>query len=157
MGKLSFREGMWSLYCHTVADQGCSPSPVNRNWIEAKQEVQARHCWGLCGSRVEQKQTTVSLACWLPQGWMSLFLTWSEGRRMSKGSGQRGGLGGLPTSLGGVCVCVCVCSGHAQYPVFASDTLILLQALEKWQLGFLVYLCLLGPASAPTEHAHSHF
>ena len=28
---------------------------------------------------------------------------------MSKGSGQRGGLGGLPTPLGGVCVCVCVC------------------------------------------------
>ena len=28
------------------------------------------------------------------------------------------------------------CRGHAQYPAFALDTLFLLLALQKWQLGF---------------------
>ena len=36
-----------------------------------------------------------------------------------------------------------VCRGHAQYPAFASDTLFLLLALQKRQLGFfLVFLYL---------------
>ena len=29
-----------------------------------------------------------------------------------------------------------VCKGLAQYPPFAFDTLFLLRALQKWQLGF---------------------
>ena len=47
--------------------------------------------------------------------------------------------------------------GHAQYPAFAPDTLFLLQALQKWQLGFLVSLYLLGPEFAPAAHARSYF
>ena len=34
----------------------------------------------------------------------------------------------------------CCVQGVAQYPVFAVDTLLLLQALQNWQLRFLVSL-----------------
>ena len=109
MDKLSFKEGMWSLYCHTVTDYGSSPSPVNRNWIEAKQEIQARLCWGLCGSRREQNQTTASLACWL---WRREWVCSLCGVRVEVCPGVR------PKGWRVcVCVCVCVCSGLAQYPV----------------------------------------
>ena len=37
-----------------------------------------------------------------------------------------------------------VCSGHAQRPAFAPDPLLLLQALQKWQLGFVVSVYLLS-------------
>jgi len=30
-----------------------------------------------------------------------------------------------------------VCRDHVQYPVFAPNTLLLLLALQKWQLGFI--------------------
>ena len=30
--------------------------------------------------------------------------------------------------------------GHAQYPAFDSNTLLLLQALQKWQLGFGLFV-----------------
>ena len=85
MDKLSFKEGMWSLYCHTLRDQGASPSPVNRNWIQAKQEIQARLCWGLCSSRWEQKQA--SFPCLLAPGGVSEFAPYlgGEDRRMSRG------------------------------------------------------------------------
>ena len=35
-----------------------------------------------------------------------------------------------------------VCRGHAQYPAFAPNPLLLLLALQKWQLGILVSLYL---------------
>ena len=35
-----------------------------------------------------------------------------------------------------------VCKGLVQYPLFAFDTLFLLRALQKWQLGFLVFVYL---------------
>ena len=47
--------------------------------------------------------------------------------------------------------------GARAVPAFAPDTLFLLQALQKWQLGFLVSLYLLGPEFAPTVHARSYF
>ena len=37
------------------------------------------------------------------------------------------------------------------------STLLLLQALQKWQLGFLVSLYLLGPEFSPTAHTHCYF
>ena len=52
------------------------------------------------------------------------------------------------------------CRGHAQYPVFAPDPLLLLQALQKWQLFlflFSVSLYLLGPEFVPTVHTHRYF
>ena len=42
-----------------------------------------------------------------------------------------------------------VCRGHVQYPAFAPNTLFLLQASQKWKLGVLVSLYLLGPKFAP--------
>ena len=71
---------------------------------------------------------------------------------MYPGVGPEGGLRWFAYSLGGV-----VCRGHVRYPVFASDVLFLLQALQKWQLGFLVSLYVLGPEFAPTAHARSYF
>ena len=32
------------------------------------------------------------------------------------------------------------CGGHAQYPAFVPDTLLLLSALQKWQLGFGLFI-----------------
>ena len=71
---------------------------------------------------------------------------------MCPGFGREGRLRCFAHPLGGV-----VCRGHAQYPAFAPDTLFLLQALQKWQLGFLVSLYLLDPEFAPTVHACSYF
>ena len=46
-----------------------------------------------------------------------------------------------------------VCRAHAQYPAFTANTLFLLQALQKWKLGFLVSSYLLRPEFAPTAYA----
>ena len=45
------------------------------------------------------------------------FFKWSEARGRLVGSGQRGGLGGLPTHLGGP-----VCRDHVWYSAFALGT-----------------------------------
>ena len=110
----------------SVTHQGSLPFPINRNWLEVRQ-IHARLYWGLCYSRGEEEQTG-SLACLLtPWGW--------------------GGVGGV-CSLHGVRVRVCpqvesegwlrwfahpqvvVCAGCMQ------STLLLLLALQKWQLVF---------------------
>ena len=62
---------------------------------------------------------------------------------------------GLEGRLGCLALSAVVCKGHGQYPAFASSTvfvffLFLLQTLQKWQLGFLVSLYLLGPEYTPT-------
>ena len=51
-----------------------------------------------------------------------MFLMWGEGRGLSRGQAK---------GVACVCVCVCVCRGHAQYPVFAPDTLFLYSRLFK--------------------------
>ena len=67
------------------------PSPINRNWLKAKQEIQARLYWGPCCSRGERERTTIFLACLLPEGVANLFLIgWGYG--CVQGSGQRDGL-----------------------------------------------------------------
>ena len=63
-------------------------------------------------------------------------------------SGWRGGPGGLPTPLvilsaGGICSAL----------LFLPTLCFLLQATQKWQLGFLVSLHLLGTEFAPTVHS----
>ena len=65
-----------------------------------------------------------------------LFLTWDEGRGLSRVRLGRG-LGGFP--LGGA-----VCKGHAQCSAFVPYPLLLLWALQRWQLGFLTSLYLLS-------------
>ena len=49
-------------------NQGSWPSPMNRNGLEARQEIQARLCWDACCSRAEREQTTGSLARSLRRG-----------------------------------------------------------------------------------------
>ena len=44
------------------------------------------------------------------------------------------------------------CRGHTQYPAFAPNILLLLQALQKCQLGFWS-LCIFCPEFAPAVHA----
>ena len=70
-----------------------------------------------------------------------------------QGSGQRGGLDGLPTPW------VVLCAGRmcSKYPAFTANTLFLLQAPQKWQLGFLVSWYLFRPEFAPTAHAQGYF
>ena len=46
------------IECHkSDTSQGSWPSLIDRNWLEARQEIQARLYWGLCCSRGEQEQT----------------------------------------------------------------------------------------------------
>ena len=56
---------------------------------------------------------------------------------MCPGVRPEGWLKWFALPLGGV-----VCRGHVQYPAFSPNPLILLPALWKWQLGFLVSLYL---------------
>ena len=64
--------------------------------------------------------------------------------------GYWGGLGDLPTPLVVWCAV-----GMPKYAVFTSHTLFLLQASQKWQLGFWS-LCIFCPEFAPTAHACVH-
>ena len=79
---------IWNCYW-----AGFLTSLINGKWSEARQEIQVSLFWGSCWSRVEQGQTTNSLACLLlEEAGVSWFLIWSEGRK----GGQWGGLGVLP-------------------------------------------------------------
>ena len=68
---------------------------------------------------------------------------------VSPGVGLQGWLRCFAHPLGGV-----LCRRHVQYPAFAPDTLFLLQVLQKGQLGFLVFLCLLVQ-NLPQLHVHA--
>ena len=84
----------------TVTNQGSWPSPVNRNWLEARQEIQARLYWGsYCCRRGwgEQKQVTSSLVRSPRWGKLVPYMGW--GQWCVQWSGRRGGLGSLPTPL----------------------------------------------------------
>ena len=48
------------------------------------------------------------------------------------------------------------CRGHGQDPAFAHDTLFLHPDLQKWQLGFLVFLYLVVQ-NLPQLHMHHYF
>ena len=61
---------------------------------------------------------------------------------MCPGVGSEGRLRGLAYLLGDV-----VCRGHAQYLPFASNPLLLLWALQKWQWVFWS-LCIFSPEFA---------
>ena len=71
---------------------------------------------------------------------------------MCPGVGPEGWLRRFAHPSGGV-----VCRGHAQYPAFVPNTLFLLQALQKWQLGFVVSLYFLDPEFVLTVYARSYF
>ena len=75
------------------------PSPINRNWLEPRQEIHTRLYWSPSCSREEQEQTTFSLACSLLERRVSLFLIWSESWGVSKTSLEEC-FGGLPILWG---------------------------------------------------------
>ena len=53
------------------------PFLINRNWSEARKEIQAMLYWGPCCSRGEQKQIIHSLVCLLPKvGSAPYFCSW---------------------------------------------------------------------------------
>ena len=79
---------------------------------------------------------------------MSRFLTSGEGRGVSRDPAE-GRLKWFAHPLG----CV-VCRGHAQYPAFAPHPLLLLPALQRWQLGFLVSFYLVVQ-NLPQLHMHT--
>ena len=41
-----------------VTSQGSWPSPVNRNWPEARQEIQTKLYWGPCCNKWDQEETS---------------------------------------------------------------------------------------------------
>ena len=45
-------------HCKSDASQGSWPSPVNRNWLEARQEIQARLYWGPCRSTAQRGENS---------------------------------------------------------------------------------------------------
>ena len=68
---------------------------------------------------------------------------------MYPGVWPEGWLGSFVHPLGGV-----VCRGHAQYPAFATNSLFLLLALQKWQLGFFGLLVSFDH-NLPQLHMHT--
>ena len=119
---LQARKGGASIL--NVPVQGSWPSPTNRNWLEARQEIQARFFWDLCYSREEQEQATDSIASLAPLGGASLFLAWGEGREVSRGwAGAVAYLFCPPRRwccVQGACSVCCFCSWH---PAFAPGSL----------------------------------
>ena len=108
-------------------------SLINRNWLEVRKKIQARLYWGPSCSRVEQEQATCSLACSRGESWAGSL------------NGGKGGVcpGVRPESWvrlfahpsGGI-----VCREYAQYPASAPNTQFLLQAPQKQQLGFNLFV-----------------
>ena len=129
---------------------GLLASLINRNWLQAWQEIQARLHWYPCCSRGQWEQTADGLACTLsPRGGTSLFLIWGEAQIVSRG--QAGGVAWVfcpplrCCCVQGACSVPCFCFQHRFYFFF-----FWLQTLQKCQLGFLVPLSLLGSEFAPT-------
>ena len=53
--EIPFHGILRSIY---VTNQGSWPSPVNRNWPEARQEIQTKLYWGPCCNKWDQEQTS---------------------------------------------------------------------------------------------------
>ena len=67
----------WPGLDHVVTNQGSWPSPVNRNWLGAGHEIQARLYCSFCTScRREWKQVTVSLLAPLRGGEFVPYIGW---------------------------------------------------------------------------------
>ena len=120
-----------------------STSAVHRNWLEDRQEIQARFYWGLCCTSGEWEQGTRSLACLFPE-WVQAGFLYRV--RLSVGPGLR------PKGW----------SRCFAQPLVVLSTglmcsiLLLLPALQKWQLSFFGLL-VSYPEFAPTAHVHSYF
>ena len=132
----SMDKGAWQATVYSVTkSQTWLKQMIKASSTDAREQIQARFYRDPC-CKGEQEQTTVSLTC---------FLAWRWGRqacslygvrvRVCTGVEAEGWLRCFPHPSGGV-----ECRRHAQYPTFASNTLSLLYALQKWPLGFLISL-----------------
>ena len=117
---------------------GFLASLINRNWLETRQEIQARLYWDPCCSRGSENKQQVPLLVLFP---------WAGGRACSlywvrvgvcPGIGWRAGLGGIE------------CREHMPYPAFCSGL---------FKSGSWVFwaLCIFCPEFAPTANARSYF
>ena len=83
--------------CRIDTDQGSWPSLINRNWLEASQEIQAP----LLGPLLQHGgvKTSNRFSCSLPVGSGGVgdwFLVWGEGRGVSRGQAGGGAQGVYP-------------------------------------------------------------
>ena len=140
-----------ALFCRTseqlsVSHQSSWPSPINRNWLEARQEIQARSYWYLLQQR-GAKRNNRSPCLLTPLGVGGLVSYVGGGEGVSRGR-SRGVAWVFCTSL----YLVFWAEGMLSYPAFVSDPLLLLQALQKWQLGFLVSVSVVQNLSQLPTH-----
>ena len=68
---------------------GFLASLINRNWSEARQEVQTRFCWGPCYSRGKGDKQEFPLLGRSLRGVASLFLIWEWGQGYVQGWARR--------------------------------------------------------------------
>ena len=94
------------------------------------------------GSR--NKQQLPLLACSLGGGKLSLPIC-REGRSVSRDWARGVAQVVLPTPL-----VILTAEGHVQYPAFSANTQLLLQALQKQQLGFFGLFVSFDSGFAPT-------
>ena len=105
------------------------PSPINRNWLEARQEIYSKLYWGSCGCRREQNQVTASSAH-SPKGWWAGSI---YGVRVQMYTRVRPEvwLRCFSHFLSDV-----ECRENAEYPAIVPNTLFLLPAPQKCKLVF---------------------
>ena len=108
-----------------------STSAVNKNWLEDRQEIQARFYWGPCCTSGEWEQGTRSLVCLLPE-WVQAGFLYRV--RLSVGSGLR------PK---GWFRCFAQPLVVLSTEVMCS-ILLLLPTLQKWQLRFFGLFCVMS-------------
>ena len=115
---------------------GSRPSSTDRNWLEARQEIQARFYWGPCCSSRKGEQVAISLAHPLPKAGWTCSLYGVRIGYVSRCLDQRTGLGILPTCL------VVVCLGACPDPAFAPNTLFFTPSSSEVAVDFFCLLYL---------------
>ena len=107
---------------------------INRNWLEFRQEIQARLYLGPCCSTEEQEQTVGSLGCFFPEvGWTGSL---NDVRvEVCGGAGLEGWLRRFAHPLSCIEYRGCV-----QYPAFALNTTFFALGSSEVAVGFFSLL-----------------
>ena len=136
-----------SIYCY---QPGFSAFPNQYKWTRGQTRNSGKallRLWRL----QEGVKTSNRFPCTLSEQGASWFLIWGEGSGCVQGSGRRAGLRVLPTPL------VVLCARGMRSTLLLLLTPFLLSALQKWLLGFLVFLYLFVHNLPQLQHAHSYF
>ena len=142
----------WTQLSNETTITGLLTFPNQQNWLETRQEIQARFYWGPCCSRRENqnKQHFPLLVCSPSRGKLLLYLR--GGQWCVWGSSWRGGLGVLPTPQ------VVVCAGGMCSTLLSLPTPCFCSRLLKSGNWVVWSLCiLLGPEFAPSTCACCYF